>query len=136
MAAVADAYPYIRKLGADAIAISTDSVYSHKVFTEISPNASKVQYPLLSDRTGKIGRAFGVWSPITGANYRASFIVDPAGRIRYYSVYPREVARNVWEIIRTLQGIQYGEATSEGVPAGWKPGMSGIKRDIAKAGEY
>lgn len=134
MAAVADAYPLIRDLDADAIAISTDSVYSHKVFTEVSPSASKVQYPLLSDRNGNIARAYGVWGCKTGAAYRASFIIDPEGRIRYYSVYPREVARNVREIIRTLQGIQYGEATGEGVPAGWKPGMPGIKRDIRRAG--
>lgn len=116
--------------------MSTDSVYSHKVFHEISPNASRVQYPLLSDRSGKIARAYGVYGPETGAAFRASFIIDPLGRIRYYSVYPREVARNVEEIVRTLEGIQYGEATGEGVPAGWCPGMPGIKRDIKMAGMY
>lgn len=136
MAAVADVYPCLRDLNATAIAISTDSVYAHKVFHEISPRARKVQYPLLSDRTGKIARSYGVWSAETGAAYRASFIIDPEGRIRYYSVYPREVARNVMEVVRTLQGIQYGEATNEGVPAGWVPGMPGIKRELSKAGYY
>lgn len=38
------------------------------------------------------------------------------------------------EIIRTLQGLQYGEASGEGVPAGWQPGMPGIKREFSKAG--
>jgi alkyl hydroperoxide reductase subunit AhpC len=121
---------------AKAIAISTDSVYSHKIFHDTSPSAGKVQYPLLSDRTGRIARAYGVWSPETGAAFRASFIIDPLGRIRYYSVYPREVARNVSEILRTLAGIQYGEETGEGVPAGWRPGMPGIKRDFSKVGKY
>jgi alkyl hydroperoxide reductase subunit AhpC len=111
-------------------------VYSHKVFHETSPNASKVQYPLLSDRNGCIAQAYGVWGPNTGAAFRATFIIDPLGRIRCYSVYPREVGRNVWEIIRTLEGIKYGEATGEGVPAGWEPGMPGIKRDFSKVGEY
>jgi len=129
-------YPYIRSLQADAIAISTDSIYSHKVFHEISPNASRVQYPLLSDRPGNVVKAYGVYGSSTGAAYRATFIIDPKGQIRYYSVYPREVARNVKEVIRTLEGIQYGEATGEGVPAGWVPGMPGIKRDISRAGEY
>jgi peroxiredoxin (alkyl hydroperoxide reductase subunit C) len=134
LAAVAAAYPCIRELDADAIAISTDSIYAHKVFAETSPNARKVMYPLLSDRNGNIAHAFGVLDKDKGAAYRASFIIDPGGRIRYYSVYPREVGRNVWEIIRTLQGIQYGEATGEGVPAGWEPGDPGIKRDFKKAG--
>lgn len=106
------------------------------MFHEISPNASKVQYPLLSDRNGKIARSYGVYGAETGAAFRASFIIDPQGRIRYYSVYPREVGRNVEEIVRTLEGIQYGEATGEGVPAGWQPGMPGIERDFAKVGQY
>lgn len=134
MAAVAAAYPCIRELAADAIAISTDSVYSHKVFAETSPSARKVMYPLLSDRNGSIARAYGVLDADKGAAYRASFIIDPIGRIRYYSVYPREVGRNVWEIIRTLQGIQYGEATGEGAQAGWEPGDPGLKRDFRKVG--
>lgn len=90
----------------------------------------------MSDRNGKLAQSYGVWGANTGAAFRASFIIDPKGRIRYYSVYPREVARNVWEIVRTLEGLQYGEATGEGVPAGWRPGMPGIKRDFSKAGEY
>ncbi len=109
-------------------------MYSHKVFHDISPHASRVQYPLLSDRSGAIARSYGVWGAETGAAFRASFIIDPKGRIRYFSVYPREVGRNVREIVRTLAGIQYGEATGEGVPAGWKPGMPGISRDFALAG--
>lgn len=121
-------------MDAYAIAISTDSVYAHKVFAEVSPSAQKVQYPLLSDRNGNIARSYGVWGLSTGAAYRATFIIDPEGRIRYYSVYPREVGRSVEEILRTLAGLQYGEATGEGVPAGWEPGMPGIKRDFSKAG--
>ena len=104
------------------------------MFAEVSPSARRVQYPLLSDRSGDISRAYGVWSKSTGAAYRATFIIDPDGRIRYYSVYPREVGRSVEEIIRTLQGVQYGEATGEGVPAGWVPGMKGIRRDFRRAG--
>lgn len=116
------------------MAISTDSIYAHKVFHETSPSAGKVQYPLLSDRSGRVARAYGVWSPETGAAFRASFIIDPEGRIRYWSVYPREVGRNVKEILRTLEGIQYGEATGGGVPAGWRPGMPGIRRDFDLVG--
>jgi peroxiredoxin (alkyl hydroperoxide reductase subunit C) len=134
LAAVADAYSYIRALGAGVIAISTDSIYAHKVFHETSPHASRVQYPMLSDRNGAISRAYGMLDKEKGAAYRATFIIDPKGRIRYYSVYPREVGRNIWEIIRILQGIQYGEATGEGVPAGWEPGMPGIKRDFKMVG--
>lgn len=111
-------------------------MYAHKVFSEISPSASQVQYPLLSDRSGSIARAYGVYDEERGAAYRATFIIDPQGRIRYYSVYPREVGRNVREIVRVLAGIQYGEFTGEGVPPGWLPGMPGIRRDFNMVGRY
>ena len=136
MAAVADIYPELEDYNATAVAISTDSVYSHKIFHDTSPRAHRVQFPLLSDRNGKISRDYGVWGPSTGAAFRATFIIDQIGRIRYYSVYPREVGRNVNEVVRTLLGIQYGETTGEGVPAYWRPGMSGIPRDFAKVGQY
>lgn len=104
------------------------------MFAKVSPSARSAQYPLVSDRSGAIGRAYGVWDQNTGAFYRATFMIDPKGRIRYYSVYPREVARNICEILRTLAGIQFGEATGEGVPAGWEPGDPGIRRDFSLAG--
>ena len=44
----------------------------------------------------------------------------------YASLYPPEVARNVTEIIRVIQGLIYKEATGLGVPAYWQPRMTGI----------
>lgn len=58
-------------------------------------------------------------------NHLATFIINPQGRVKYYCVYPREVGRNVDEIIRVLQAIQYAAATGEGVPAQWQPGQPG-----------
>lgn len=106
------------------------------MFHDISPNAGTVQYPLLSDRNGCIASRFGVYDQTKGVAYRASFIIDPRGRIRYYSVYPREVGRNVPEILRVLQDIQYSELTGEGIPAGWIPGLPGIRRDFSMVGRY
>ncbi|WP_051618227.1 MULTISPECIES: peroxiredoxin [Desulfofundulus] len=67
-------------------------------------------------------------------NHRATFIINPQGRVEYYCVYPREVGRNVDEIIRVLQAIQYAAATGEGVPAQWQPGQPGIRRDFERVG--
>ena len=66
--------------------------------------------------------------------FRATFIIDPQSTIRYFSVYPDGVGRNVEEILRTLQGLQYEENTGQGVPSGWMPGMLGINSDIQNAG--
>ena len=121
-------YPQIKQLETEIWGISTDSVYAHKVFKDISPSARKVQFPLLSDRTQQISKAYRVLDETTGAAHRATVIVDNEGIIVSKMVYPREVGRNAYEILRVLQGIQYGRQTKLGVPANWVPGMPGIER--------
>lgn len=127
-------YDVLKKLGVQVFAVSTDSVYSHKVFAEVSPSARTIQYPLLSDRSHKISRQYGVLREEQGFTFRATFIISPKGEIKYACLYPPEVGRNVDEIIRVVQGLQYEEATGLGVPAGWQPGLPGIKRDFAMVG--
>jgi NADH-dependent peroxiredoxin subunit C len=129
LAAVAAIYNQLKSLNTEVLAISTDSVYSHKVFTEVSPSGSQVMFPLLSDRSHKISKAYRVLNEKTGATFRVTVIIDPEGMIVTKFVYPLEVGRNVYEILRIIQGIQYGRRTGEGVPANWVPGQSGIIRD-------
>ncbi|CCO09065.1 AhpC/TSA family protein [Desulforamulus hydrothermalis Lam5 = DSM 18033] len=123
-----------KKLGVQVLAVSTDSVFSHKVFAEVSPSARTIQYPLLSDRSHEISRKYGVLREELGFTYRATFIISPEGIIKYVSLYPPEVGRGVEEIIRVIQGLQYEAATGLGVPAGWQPGMPGIKREFSMVG--
>lgn len=94
-----------------------------------------MQYPLLSDRNHFISRAYRVLDNDAGTAFRATVIVNPEGIISAKLVYPLEVGRNTYEILRLLQGIQYGKQTGLGVPANWVPGMQGISRrteDIGK----
>lgn len=134
MAAVVAIYSQLRQLNAEVLGISTDSVYAHKIFADVSPLTRTVQYPLVSDRTQEISRAYRVLDPDTGAASRATVIIDPDGMIVSKMIYPREVGRNALEILRLLQGIQYGRSTGLGVPANWVPGMPGIKRDFENVG--
>jgi NADH-dependent peroxiredoxin subunit C len=129
LAAVAAIYDQLKLLNTEVLAISTDSVYAHKVFTEVSPSASKVNFPLVSDRTHEISKAYRVLNEQTGATFRATVIIDPEGTIVTKMIYPLEVGRNVYEILRVIQGVQYARRTQEGVPANWVPGQPGIVRD-------
>lgn len=129
MAAVAAIHDQLLVINAEVLGISTDSVYAHKVFTEVSPSASKVNFPLVSDRNLEISKAYRVLNENLGSTFRATVIVDPEGTIVTKMVYPLEVGRNVYEILRVLQGIQHARRTQEGVPANWVPGQPGIVRD-------
>ncbi|RIW38497.1 peroxiredoxin [Bacillus salacetis] len=121
-------YPVFQSLNAEVLAISTDSVYAHKVFTEVSPMLSNVMYPLVSDRNHEISRSYRVLNAAAGAATRATIIIDPEGLIISKMVYPSEVGRNIYEILRLLQGIQYSCETGKGVPANWMPGNPGIAK--------
>lgn len=135
LAAVAAVHHELNSLNTQVLAISTDSVFSHKVFLDTSPSLKNVRYPLLSDRNQEISKAYRVLDEKSGAAYRASFFIDPDQIIRAKFIYPREVGRNLDEHIRLLKGLQYSKQTGEGIPANWKPGQSGIKRDPKKIGK-
>ena len=123
------------QLGVKILAISTDSVYSHKIFAEVSPSGRIIQYPLLSDRSLIIAQKYGVLREEVGFAFRATFIIAPGGEVKYTCLYPPEVGRNVAEIIRVVQGLQYEAATGLGIPAGWRPGKQGIQKDFSLVGK-
>lgn len=135
MAAVAAINPYLKALNCEVMSISTDSVYSHKVFKETSPSLKNVNFPMVSDRTHAISKAYRVLDEKTGAAVRASVFIDPNGIISGKLIYPGEVGRNLHEHVRIMQGIQFAQKTGKGVPANWQPGQQGITRDANLIGE-
>ena len=78
-------YDDIVALGADVLSISTDSVFSHKIWneTELSKMIGKdIPFPMASDQTGAIGRLYGVYDEEEGVNIRGRFLIDPEGVIQ------------------------------------------------------
>lgn len=121
-------------MGAELLSISTDSVYSHKMFRETSPSLKYVTFPMVSDRTQVISRAYRVLDEKTGASFRASVFIDPEGIIRAKLIYPGNVGRNLPEHLRILQALEYAKQTGKGVPANWVPGQQGVSTDPSNIG--
>lgn len=85
--------------------------------------------------THVISHQYGVLREELGFPLRATYIIGPNRKVKYVSLYPPEVGRNVAEIIRVIQGLLYEEASGLGVPAYWQPGMQGILRDFKFTGK-
>jgi len=68
------------------LGISTDSPFSHENWARA---VGISRYPLLSDLQRAVAKDYGVFWPEWNANTRATFIVDPAGRIRFIERYGR-----------------------------------------------
>lgn len=110
------------RLGASVVAISVDSVYSHKAWVERDLN--DVRYPIVSDITKTIARDFGVLDEDHGVALRGTFIIDPEGIVQYQVVSALNLGRSTEETIRTLEALRTGELC----PANWRPGGQTLGR--------
>ena len=114
-------YEEFKRLGAEVVAVSTDSVYSHKAWVE--NGLGQVKFPIIGDTNHAISEGFGVLLPDKGVALRGTFIIDPNGVVRSAVVNDLPVGRSVEETLRTLQAFQTGKLTG----CEWKPGEEPIR---------
>ena len=119
--AFSQAVDQFAEAGAQVLAVSTDGVYSHQAWIEFA--LGKVQFPLASDTTLRVSRAYGVLREEEGVADRGLFIIDPEGTIRYEVVHDDNTGRSVEEVLRVLNALSMAAKC----PAGWKPGDATIE---------
>jgi peroxiredoxin 2/4 len=122
-----DRYEAFAEAGADILGISIDSVYSHRAWLETPRAKNGVQglkFPLASDLTKNVSRAYNVLLEDEGIALRGLFIVDPQGILRYKVLHDLDVGRSAEETLRVLQALQTGNLC----PAEWRPGQKTIQR--------
>lgn len=86
-----------------------------------------IPYPMIEDKGGLLGTAYGVYDSEAGVNVRGRFIIDPDGIIQGFEVLTPPVGRNVEEAIRQIEAFQLVRTTAaegrpEVTPSGWHPG--------------
>jgi peroxiredoxin 2/4 len=121
--ALSDRLPDFQEIDTEVLGCSTDSVFSHFAWlsTPVDKNGIQgVKYPLVSDFTKEVSRAYGVLDESTGAAQRGLFIIDPEGTLKYAVVTADNVGRSVDETLRVLQALQTGGLC----PAEWEPGKA------------
>ena len=109
-------YDEFIELGAEVIAVSTDSIESHKRWLS-TPKAEgglgTVKFPLASDTTGDVVRAYHACLDPQGLALRGLFIIDPNSVIQYQVVQNLSVGRRTDEILRVLSALQTGGLCAE-----------------------
>jgi len=101
----------IRKIGAEVLGVSTDSVYSHRAWIKASKaegGLGDLNYPLASDITKQVARDYGVLLEEQGISLRGLFIIDPESIVRYQVVSDLNIGRSVDEVLRVLNALQTG----------------------------
>lgn len=120
---IQDNYREFKDLNCEIYSVSTDSHFVHKAWADCSETIKKLEYPMLSDPTGKLSKFFGVLIKETRQSLRGTFIINPDGIIKAYEVHDLGIGRNAEELLRKVRAAQFVEKHGDQVcPAKWKPG--------------
>lgn len=137
--AFSDRADEFKKINTQLIACSTDSHFSHLAWTNIPRNKGGIgdmAIPILSDKSMKVARDYGVLNEDTGIPYRGLFIIDDKQNLRQITINDLPVGRSVDETLRLVQAFQFVAEHGEVCPAGWKPGSKTMKADPSGSQEY
>jgi len=124
--------------GVSLIGISVDSVYVHHAWRETPRDRGgigPVRFPIVADVRHEITRAYGI-EHADGVALRGSFLIDRQGIVQHQVVNNLSLGRDVDEMLRMVDALQYCEQHGEVCPAGWHVGSEAIKPDAAGVAEF
>jgi len=128
-----------KKRGVEVIGVSIDSQFTHNAWrntAEADGGIGQVKYPLVADVKHSICRAYDVEHPEAGVAFRASFLIDEDGLVRHQIVNDLPLGRNIDEMIRLVDALNFHQKHGDVCPAGWKEGDEGMKADPKGVADY
>ena len=127
-----DAAAKFKETGAELIACSVDSWFTHAEYTKKSRadgGIGEMHIPMLSDITKQISKDYGVITCDDAISFRGTFIIDGKGVLRHTSVNDLPVGRNPDEYYRLVTAFQHFDTHGEVCPANWSPGKAAMDPD-------
>ncbi|MDD5330273.1 MAG: peroxiredoxin [Sulfuricella sp.] len=122
----------------EVIGVSIDSHYTHLAWKNTPVNnggIGKVAYPLVADIKHEICKAYDV-EAAGGVAYRGSFLIDENGIVRHQVVNDLPLGRDIDEMLRMVDALQFTERHGEVCPAGWNKGKAGMKATTEGVAAY
>lgn len=118
-----------KKRNVEVIGVSIDSHFTHNAWRNTPVNnggIGQVRYTLVADMTHAICKAYDVETPDGAVAFRGSFLIDRAGVVQHQVVNNLPLGRNIDEMIRMIDALQFTEEHGEVCPAGWNKGDKGM----------
>ncbi|MDQ6961278.1 MAG: peroxiredoxin [Mariprofundaceae bacterium] len=131
--------------GVQVIGVSVDSHFSHLAWKKTAVNdggIGDIQYPLVADLTKMISADYDVLINndsvededgdsihLLGGDValRGSFLIDKAGVVRHQVVNDLPLGRNIDEMLRMVDALQFVEENGDQVcPVGWQKGAASM----------
>lgn len=128
-----------KKRNVEVIGVSIDSQFSHNAWRNTAINdggIGPVGYTLVADVKHEICKAYDVEHPDAGVAFRGSFLIDTSGTVRHQVVNDLPLGRNIDEMLRMVDALQFHEEHGEVCPAGWKDGDKGMDASPSGVADY
>ncbi len=128
-----------KKRNCEVIGVSVDSQFSHWAWKNTPRNQGglgQIRFPIVADLKKTISKDYGVLLKKEGIALRGLFILDKDGVIHHSTINNLPLGRNVDEVLRTLDALQFTEEHGEVCPANWNPGDAAMKPTSDGVADY
>ena len=132
-------YEEFRKRGVEVVGVSIDSEFTHNAWRNTpteNGGIGAVKYALAADVKHEIAKAYGIEHPEEGVALRGSFLIDKNGVVRHQVVNDLPLGRNIDEMLRMVDALQFHEEHGEVCPAQWEKGKEGMKDSPEGVAKY
>ncbi|MCF6311825.1 MAG: peroxiredoxin [Verrucomicrobiales bacterium] len=124
--------------GVQVVGVSIDSQFTHHAWRETpieKGGIGPVKFPMVADISHSITQSYGV-EHAAGVALRASFLIDKDGIVQHQVVNNLPLGRNIDEMLRLIDALQFTEEHGEVCPAGWQKGDDAMKPDADGVADY
>jgi len=122
--------PDFKARGVEVIGVSIDSHFTHNAWRNTAINdggIGPVKYTLAADIAHTIAKDYDVGSGDgNGPAFRGAFLIDKNGIVRSQIINDLPLGRNIEELVRLFDALQFNEEHGEVCPANWKKGDKGM----------
>ena len=132
-------YEEFKKRGVEVVGVSIESQFTHNAWRNTpteNGGIGAVKYALAADVKHEIAKAYGIEHPEEGVALRASFLIDKNGVVRHQIVNDLPLGRNIDEMLRMVDALQFHEEHGEVCPAQWEKGKEGMKDSPEGVAKY
>ncbi|SEI61604.1 peroxiredoxin (alkyl hydroperoxide reductase subunit C) [Allopseudospirillum japonicum] len=130
--------PEFSARGVEVLGVSIDSQFTHNAWRNTPVNQGgigPVKYTLVADVKHEICQAYDVEAE-AGVAFRGAFLIDKEGTVRSQIVNDLPLGRNMDELLRLVDALQFHEEHGEVCPAGWQKGDKGMQASPEGVAQY
>lgn len=123
---VANYVPEFNKRNTKVLALSVDSLDSHKEWIKDinETQNTEVNFPIIADEDKKVANLYDMLHPNASDKFtvRSVFVIGADKKIKLTLTYPASTGRNFDELLRVIDSLQLTANYSVATPANWKDG--------------